>query len=106
MVTAKSRSEPMTRYAGTSRVRAVACALIAFTTSIAAAQPAERHRTYPAPQDAVQALITAVKAGNFDELLAIFGPDGEQLVASSDPATGRRNREVFSVAVTEKWQLV
>ena len=28
------------------------------------------------------------------------------LIASSDPATGRRNREVFTVAVAEQWRLV
>jgi hypothetical protein len=95
----------MTRNAGTSRVCKIACALVVLTTSIAAAQQTGRHRTFAAPDDAVQALIAAVKSGDFDELLAIFGPDGQQLVASSDPATGRKNRQVFSVAVAEKWQL-
>ena len=96
----------MTQLAKTHRVAAIACAFVALTASIAAAQQTGRHRTFNTPHDAVQALIAAVKTGNFDELLAIFGPDGQQLVASSDPATGRRNREVFSVAVGEKWQLV
>jgi hypothetical protein len=71
-----------------------------------AAPQAGRHRTFTAPHDAVQALIAAVKAGNLDELKAIFGPDSEALIASSDPATGRRNREVFSIAVGEQWRLV
>ena len=96
----------MTQLAKTHRVAAIACAFVALTASIAAAQQTGRHRTFNTPHDAVQALIAAVKTGNFDELLAIFGPDGQELVASSDPATGRRNREVFSVAVGEKWQLV
>jgi len=96
----------MTQLSKTHRVAAIACAFVALTASIAAAQQTGRHRTFNTPHDAVQALIAAVKTGNFDELLAIFGPDGQELVASSDPATGRRNREVFSVAVGEKWQLV
>jgi hypothetical protein len=74
--------------------------------STAAAQQAGRYRTFATPDDAVQALIAAVKTGSLDQLLPIFGPDGEQLVASSDPATGRRNREVFTIAVAEKWRLV
>jgi hypothetical protein len=41
-----------------------------------------------------------------DDLLAIFGPDGKELAGSSDPATGRRNRQVFTVAVAEGWRLV
>ena len=56
-------------------------------------------------REAAEALIDTVKRGNLDELLAIFGPDGQDLVASSDPATGRRNREVFTVAVSERWHL-
>jgi Protein of unknown function (DUF2950) len=64
------------------------------------------HRTFAAPHDAVQALIAAVKSGNLEDLFTIFGPDSEALIASSDPATGRRNREVFAVAVAEQWRLV
>jgi len=64
------------------------------------------HRTFAAPHDAVQALIAAVKSGNLADLMTIFGPDGEALIATSDPATGRRNREVFKVAVAEQWRLV
>jgi hypothetical protein len=83
-----------------------ASALVALTTVLAAAQQTGPHRTFAEPHDAVQALVAAVKAGNMNELLAIFGPESQDLVASSDPATGRKNREVFSVAVAEKWQLV
>jgi hypothetical protein len=96
----------MTRIAGARRSCASACALFVLAASIVGAQHAAGHRTFAAPNDAVQALIAAVKTGSVDDLLAIFGPDGEQLVASSDPATGRKNREVFAVAVAEKWQLV
>ena len=73
--------------------------------AVSAAAQATRQRTFAAPDEAVKALVAAVKAGNVDELLAIFGPDGKALMESSDPATGRRNREVFSVAVAEKWRL-
>jgi hypothetical protein len=96
----------MPRITEPRRAGAIACALVALTISIAAAPQAGRHRTFTAPHDAVQALIAAVKAGNLDELKAIFGPDSEALIASSDPATGRRNREVFSIAVGEQWRLV
>ena len=41
-----------------------------------------------------------------DELRAIFGPEGQELIASSDAATARRNREVFTVAAAEGWRLV
>jgi hypothetical protein len=81
------------------------CALLLAVPATAMAQ-ASRPRTFATAQDAVQSLIAAVKSGSLDELVAIFGPDGEALIASSDPANGRRNRQVFSVAVAEQWRLV
>jgi hypothetical protein len=63
------------------------------------------YRTFATPEDAVRALSDTVKAGNMEELLAIFGPEGRELVSSSDPATGRRNREVFLAAMAEGWRL-
>jgi hypothetical protein len=72
---------------------------------VAASPQAVPHRTFSTPESAVQTLIETVKRGNLDELRAIFGPDSQALVASSDAATGRRNREVFTVAVTERWRL-
>jgi Protein of unknown function (DUF2950) len=53
----------------------------------------------------VRALIEAAKAKNLDDVIAIFGPEGKALIDSSDPATARRNRQVFTVAVAERWHL-
>ena len=85
-------------------VASVAAAAL-LSSSTADAQSA-RYRTYATAEAAVQALFDTVKAGNLDELLAIFGPESQELIASSDPATGRRNREVFAVAARERWALV
>ena len=63
-------------------------------------------RTFATPEEAVKTLSDVVKAGKINELLVIFGPDGQELVDSSDPATARRNREVFTVAVAERWRLI
>jgi hypothetical protein len=67
---------------------------------------AQSYRTYPTPEAAVEALVKTVKVGNLEELIAIFGPEGKEIVASSDPATGRKNREVFTVAAAEHHELV
>jgi hypothetical protein len=85
---------------------ACACALIWIPTfaSRAAAQAAQQ-RTFGSPEDAVKALVETVKAGNLDELRSLFGPDGQELTASSDPATARANRQVFAVAFREQWRL-
>jgi len=86
--------------------RVFACALLAVLAS-SATIPGQTatHRAFASPEDAVKALVEAVKAGNLDALRAIFGPEGRELVASSDPATARLNRQVFTVAVSEQWHL-
>jgi hypothetical protein len=63
-------------------------------------------RTFATPEEAVRTLADVVKKEKVDDVLAIFGPDGKELVASSDPATARGNRKVFAIAFREKWQLV
>ena len=81
-----------------------ACALIAapmFSTS-ASGQAA---RLFASPEEAVKALVNAVKAGNVADLAAILGAESKELIESSDPATARQNRQVFTVAVGEQWHL-
>jgi hypothetical protein len=77
---------------------------IVASSSLVLAQTA-KHQTFSTPEDAVKALIDTVKKGDLDALLAIFGPQGKELIASADPATARMNRQVFAVAAAEKWHL-
>ena len=72
--------------------------------STAAAQDAPR--TFQTADDAARELFRVVKAGKLEDLIALFGRNGRELAAGSDPATGRQNREVFTVAAAEGWQLV
>jgi hypothetical protein len=78
-------------------------ALVALSGCHRTSTPA--HRTFSTPEDGVRALIDAAKAQSLADVVAIFGPDGQALVDSSDPATARRNRQVFTVAAAERWQL-
>jgi len=84
---------------------ALACATLAAPRAMAAGQE-PRGRTFSTAEDAAQTLIRVVKTGKLEDLLALFGPDGQDLVEGSDPATGRRNRDVFTVAAAEGWRLV
>jgi hypothetical protein len=90
------------------RPLAVALACIALTAAAACSKASEgpQQRTFNTPEDAVRALTDAAKAGKLDDLRAIFGPDVQQLIDSSDAATARRNQQVFAVAVAERWRLV
>jgi hypothetical protein len=99
-----NRSDRGRGFGHASLAAACVCALMAASTfaSSAAAQTARR---FTSPEEAVKALIDTVKAGNVDALVAIFGPEGKELIESSDPATARQNRQVFTVAVAEQWHL-
>jgi len=85
-----------------ARIALLACA--ALTIAPLAAQ--EANRTFATPEEAVRALAAAVKAGNLQEVIAIFAPYGQDLADSSDPATGRQNRQIFVAAFAEGWHLV
>jgi hypothetical protein len=71
-----------------------------------AAEPEPRQRTFRSPEEASLALADAVKAADIEELGRIFGPGSEELVDSKDPVASRRNREIFTVAFAERWEVV
>jgi len=106
------------RRRGSRRAGVVVCAAVALLASVAlaAAQTwaptatqtraqSGAQRTFASAEEAVQALADAVKREDLEALRAIFGPEGRDLVASSDPATAREGRQVFSVAAREQWHL-
>jgi Protein of unknown function (DUF2950) len=78
-----------------------ACAL----TAVMVLAQTTTQKTFATPEDAVKALVDTVKAGNVESLLEIFGPEGKELIDSSEPAIARQNQQVFTVAVREKWHL-
>ena len=90
---------------GKRLVLACACALIGISGFSSGAAQSSQPRIFPTPDDAVTTLVASAKKGDLDALLAIFGSDGRELLASSDPATARKNRQVFVVAATEQWHL-
>jgi hypothetical protein len=85
---------------------ALICTVLTAHSLIFVAAQGPGQRTFATPDEAVRGLIAALKPGNLDELLAVFGPEGQELIASSDAATARSNREVFTVAAAEGWRLL
>lgn len=86
-------------------VAALACALLGTYAACRRAEPPQGPRTFATPDDAVRALAEAARGQDREAVLAIFGPDAQALVDSSDSVTARRNREIFAVAMAEKWRL-
>ena len=83
---------------------ALTCALVALVPVVGGAQAGGK-RTFAAPEDAVKALLEVARKGDVDALLALFGTDGKELIASSDPVVARQNRQVITVAARERWRL-
>jgi hypothetical protein len=79
--------------------------LAVMATAVGGAGQTATHRAFAAPEEAAKALVDTVRTGDLDALVAIFGPEGRELIESSDPATARLNRRVFAVAAREQWHL-
>ena len=81
-----------------------ACVLMAapmFSSRVSGQAPQQ----FASPEKAVEALVAAAKASSVADLIVILGSEGRDLIESSDPATARNNRKVFTVAVGERWHL-
>jgi hypothetical protein len=74
----------------------------ALSAAVAAPPTADGHKTFASPQEAVNALIIAVRNDNNAELLAIFGPGSEDLISSGDPVADKNGRARFLKAYGDK----
>lgn len=52
-------------------------------------------RRFASPEEAMQVLVAALRAGDTRQLRAILGSDGDRLISSGDRVADRRNRERF-----------
>ncbi len=85
--------------------QAIVVGVLAASLTLAACTSPLPEGTYATPEEAAQSLMATVEAGDLDALVRLLGAEGPDLVASSDPATGRRNREIFRAAAREQWRL-
>ena len=63
-------------------------------------------RTFSSPEEAVQALAAAVKAGDTKAVLAILGEDAQPLISSGDPVADQEARDHFLRSYEEAHSLV
>jgi hypothetical protein len=62
---------------------------------------AAKQKTYATAEEAVQALMTAARAGDSKALLAILGSEAKSLVSSGDAVADKAGREAFVKAYDE-----
>jgi Protein of unknown function (DUF2950) len=72
------------------------------TNAVASAAPQPPQKTFGTPQQAADAMILAVKNDDVSALMEIFGPDGEDFVASGDDVQDKNSRANFAAQVQEK----
>jgi hypothetical protein len=85
--------------------KASLAAAIAVGLAVTSCAPTPEEGTFATAEDAARVLIDTVRGGDLEALVRLFGPEARDIVASSDPATGRRNQEVFLAAVRQEWRL-
>jgi DUF2950 family protein len=59
-------------------------------------------KAFKSPQAAFKALVEAARDNNTKEMLAIFGPEGKDVISSGDAVEDTRARERFVTAASEK----
>jgi hypothetical protein len=75
-------------------------AVVLVTLPAAAQKPAQE--TFPTPEDAVVALVDALKADNTAKLTAILGPEARTALASGDDVADRSGRGLFVAAYLQR----
>jgi Protein of unknown function (DUF2950) len=63
-------------------------------------------KTFASPAEAVHALVKAAEDGNQDEMLAVLGDDGKDLVYSGDPVQDKTGMEKFVKSYKTKHTIV
>lgn len=67
--------------------------------------PSWAGESFPTPGDAAQQMLKAVESGDEARLVAIFGPEGRQLVDTGDAVRNKQERERVTAAAREHWAL-
>ncbi len=89
------------------RIRSmIAIAALAMILLGARATWAADQKTFATPAEAVQALVKAAEDGNQEEMLAVLGEDGKELVYSGDPVQDKTGMEKFVKSYKTKHAIV
>jgi hypothetical protein len=65
-----------------------------------------KQKAFGSPEEAMKALAEAVQAGDMKGMLAILGPDGEDIISSGDEVADKNTREQFVKDYQERVDIV
>ena len=78
-----------------SHLARLTASLAAAMLFFASASAAFAQLDYKTPQAAAEALVVAVKDGDAKAILAVLGPDGEDIISSGDKVADEQARKRF-----------
>jgi len=84
---------------------ALVAAVAGAPRALAAAPSTPKQKHFTSPEEAVDALVAAVKSDDPKALLAVLGPDGKRVAESGDTVADREGRERFVASYEEKHQI-
>lgn len=84
-------------------IRSAPLALVFLAGLVVAAHA---QRTFKSPEDAVAALVTAVRADNVRDMILVLGAQGRDIVVSGDSVADQTTRAAFLIAYDLKHQIV
>jgi hypothetical protein len=91
-----------------SNARLIPALLLAavFFSSCQSDPESSKQKTFASAEDAVVAMVEALKANEEDQLKAIFGLRAEEVMSSGDAVADQRGRDLFLAAYNERCVLV
>jgi hypothetical protein len=83
-------------------ILALVCAVVVILSAPVSSAATAKQKTFASPEEAVKALVDAMKTGDKAELSAIFGSGSESLISSGDDVGDKSGRERFLKSYEEK----
>lgn len=84
----------------------VAASVTAAVLSLPVSAQEVKQKAFGSPEEAMKALADAVQAGDMKGMLAILGPEGEDIVSSGDQVADKNTQELFVKIYQERIDVV
>jgi hypothetical protein len=90
---------------GKHRLLLLPALLLVLVTAVPSFAATAKGKVFPTPDQAVEALVTAVREGNKEDIVAILGPGSEEIVSSGDAVVDNESRERFLTFYDKKHRI-